>query len=320
MKIVENLRQLPANLAYPVMAVGVFDGVHLGHQAILRQVVRLAREKTGTAIVLTFSPHPQKVISPDQAPLLLQTSWQKKVALQAFEIDILIRLPFTRRLSLYSPEQFARHVLADRGILEIHVGENFRFGHRRSGDFKILDSLGRELGFRVSSIAPVMFRNHRVSSTGIRRLLSSGQVAAARRFLGRPHQVCGTVVRGAGRGRQLGFPTANLSLENELIPAVGVYLTRTHLGPATFSSITNVGYRPTVQEPPQAHPIVETYLCDFEADLYGERLCVDFCSRLRGERKFDSVGALRRQIARDAGRARAYRLRLEGREKGSESP
>ena len=319
MKIVENLRQVLANLAYPVMAVGVFDGVHLGHQAILKEVVRLAREKTGTAIVLTFSPHPQKVISPDQAPLLLQTSWQKQTTLQSFGIDLLIRLPFTRRLSLYSPEQFARHVLADQGIREIHVGENFRFGHRRSGDFKILDSLGRELGFRVFPITPVMFRNQRVSSTSIRRMLGRGQVAAAGRFLGRPHQVCGTVVRGAERGRQLGFPTANLRPENELIPAVGVYLTRTHLGPATFSSITNVGYRPTVQEPPQTHPIVETCLFDFETDLYGERLCVDFCSRLRGERKFDSVEALRRQIVRDAARARSYQRRLEGRKSGSAS-
>lgn len=319
MKIIGNLNQLPPHLAYPVIAVGVFDGVHLGHQAILRQVARQARAKKGTAVLLTFSPHPQKVISPAQAPLLLQSSAQKTAALQAFDIDILIRLPFTRRLSLYSPEQFARHVLADRRIREIYVGENFRFGHRRMGDSNILESLGKKLGFDVYSVAAVKFRSQRVSSTIIRRLLNFGRAAAARRFLGRPYQICGTVVRDSGKGRQLGFPTANLSPENELIPAVGVYLTQTHLGQASFSSITNVGYRPTVREQTTTHPVVETFLFDFHGDLYGKRICVDFCFRLRGERKFDNVEALQSQIARDAARTRLYRLRLQNLKMGSDS-
>lgn len=311
MQIIDGLNQFPKSLDYPVMAIGIFDGVHRGHQAIVERLVARAREKKGACAILTFCPHPQKVISPADAPLLIQTVEQKEAMLDQLGVDLLVRVPFTRELSLYSPEKFAREVLHDHGIREIHVGSNFRFGHRRSGSIETLRELGEELSFEIHEITPVVFRGQRISSTAIRSVLSQGRVAFARRLLGRPYQIVGTVVRGAGRGVQLGFPTANLKSENELIPATGVYVTGGLLDGKSFPSLTNIGFRPTVELESAALPVVETHVLDYHDDAYGKPMELDFCLRLRAEKKFDSVEALGRQIKIDIQRTRKYLRRLK---------
>jgi riboflavin kinase/FMN adenylyltransferase len=258
MQIVSSIRNLPDPLAYPVMAIGVFDGVHCGHQKILRQIVNRAQRQDGTAVLLSFDPHPQKVISSGDAPALIQTPRQRYDLLAELGVHILVRLPFTRRLSLMKPEDFAKQVLLRMGIREIHVGSNFRFGHRRSGDFSALRILGQTLGFDVHRIGRVLFRGERISSTRIRSLIKDGRVALAKRLLGRPYQIQGTVVRGAGKGKQIGFPTANLESENELAPATGVYATRALLNGKSYVGATNVGYRPTVYAESETTPTIET--------------------------------------------------------------
>lgn len=305
MQIVDDLKNLPPRLPYPVAAIGVFDGLHLGHQAIVKRVVRRAREMNGTGILLTFTPHPQKIISPADAPSLLQLPAQKHRLLGELGLDVLVRFPFSRQLSRFSPERFVRDVLGSDAVREIHVGSNFRFGYGRAGDFKTLESLGRKFGFDVHAIDSVRFRGQRISSTVVRKLLVQGRVALCRRLLNRPYQILGTVVRGSGRGADLGFPTANLQPASELIPATGVYVTRATVNGAVFVGATNVGYRPTLGEPADK-PVVETYLLDADCDLYGEFMTLDFWYRLRSERRFSSLEALKRKLGSDVRMARKY--------------
>ncbi|MDE2927336.1 MAG: riboflavin biosynthesis protein RibF [Acidobacteriota bacterium] len=310
MQIIDDLNKLPPGLPYPVATIGVFDGLHLGHQAIVRRVVQRAREVNGTGILLTFSPHPQKIISPADAPSLLQLPVQKHRLLEELGLDILVRYPFSRQVSRFSPERFVRDVLGSRGVKEIHVGSNFRFGYGRAGDFKTLESLGRKVGFHVFAIDSVRFRGRRVSSTVVRKHLGQGRVALCRRLLNRPYQILGTVVRGSGRGADLGFPTANLQPASELIPASGVYVTRATVNGAVFVGATNVGYRPTLGEP-AAKPVVETYLLDADCDLYGESMALDFWFRLRSERRFSNLDALKRQLGSDVRLARKYGMKSD---------
>ena len=310
MQIIEDLAEFPPSLSYPVMTIGVFDGVHLGHQLILQRLTERAKKMEGTSVILTFTPHPQKIISPARAPLLLQTRQQKEKILEGLEVDIMLRLPFTRRLSLYSPPEFARQVLHDHGIREIHVGSNFRFGHQRSGDIGTLTSLGEEYRFQVHEIDPVYHGETRISSSYIRSLLAAGGVALARHLLGRPYQVEGIVVRGSGKGAQLSFPTANLELENELVPASGVYVTRAHLNGKTYPAVTNIGIRPTLSDQTTDKAVVEPHLLDFEENIYGKHMKLDLCFRLRAEKKFDGVEELKRQIGKDVTRTRRYMKKL----------
>lgn len=305
MLTIENLDQLPQPRNYPVMAIGVFDGIHLGHQAVLRKLVERTRERKGTSILLTFYPHPQKIISPPDAPALLLTSRQREDILSHHDLDVMVQMPFTRALSLFTPEQFARKILQGHGIREIHVGSNFRFGRDRRGDVQVLRSFGRQLQFEVYEIEQVHFRNVAVSSTRIRALLKAGKVSLVKRLLNRPYQMRGTVLRGAGKGVELGFPTANLNPDNELIPGNGVYASRTYLDGFAYPSVTNIGYRPTLHQPGN-NPVVETHLLDFQGNLYGKPLMLDFCVRLRAERKFEGVEALRKQIQKDICVTRNY--------------
>lgn len=310
MRVIEDLSQFPKPLSYPVMAIGVFDGVHRGHQAILKSLLERTREKKGTSVLLTFSPHPQKIISSGDAPPLLQTQEQKEELLRKLKIDILVRLPFTRSLSLYTPEQFALKILYNHGIREIFVGSNFRFGHRRSGDVAMLRSMGEKFGFEVHEINPVYFRGTRISSTLVRKLLREGRVSLAKRMLNRPYQIQGIVVRGAGKGIQLGFPTANLEVENELIPANGVYAGRVEIDGKVFPSVTNIGHRPTLHQRAGERPVVETHLLDFREDVYGRPIKLELCLRLRPEKKFSGPAELRKQIERDIKKTRKYRTRI----------
>ncbi len=306
MRVVEDLRLLPAGLARPVLTIGVFDGVHLGHQEILKRVVTRASEVGGTALALTFRPHPQKVISPGDAPALLQTDEQKVELLRAAGIEILVSVPFTRKLSLLSPRRFVEEVLHHRGIREVHVGSNFRFGHRRSGDFQRLRELAAECGIRVEAIEQVRVRQRRISSTVIRECLRHGRVKEASSMLGRPYEIRGTVVKGVGRGLRLGFPTANLQVFNELIPAVGVYVTEVRLDGDLMGSATNIGFRPTLTPGTDRQPVVESHILDFSGNLYGRPLGLCFLKRLRAEEKFEDVEELQHQVQRDIQNARGY--------------
>jgi riboflavin kinase / FMN adenylyltransferase len=299
MEVVTRIEDLGGRISYGVVAIGVFDGVHLGHQEVIRRVVARARRNAGAAVVLTFAPHPQKVINPASAPPLLQTFEQQAELLEKLGVDFLLRLQFTRSLSLLSPEEFVSGILAPTGFREIHVGENFRFGKGRQGDFARLQMLGLEAGF-VTHPAPVAtLKGSRISSTRIRRMLIEGRVQQVKRLLGRPYEMRGTVVRGARRGAALGFATANLKAENELIPAIGVYVSRVRVDGHQYLGATNIGFRPTVHAFGEPLPTIETHLIGYEGDLYGRAMAVDFCFRLREERRFHSVEALILQVRKD---------------------
>ncbi|PYQ12659.1 MAG: hypothetical protein DMF80_17045 [Acidobacteria bacterium] len=287
------------------LAVGNFDGVHRGHQALVALAVRDARAAGGTAVVLTFDPHPSRVLSPDRAPASLMTLGQKAEVLSGLGVDRLAVLPFTVELSRQEPEEFARQVLqCALGARVVVVGSSFRFGRGRAGDLSTLRRLGDELVFRVHGLRPVIALGGPISSTRIREALSRGAVDAARDFLGRRFFVDGVVVKGEGRGRRLGIPTANLELLNETVPGGGVYACWCRvLGDASAAraAAVNVGRRPTFGG---GEMTVEAHLLEYEGDLYGRTLRVEFEQRLREERAFPGPEALVAQIRSDLGEAR----------------
>jgi riboflavin kinase / FMN adenylyltransferase len=296
----------PRGWAEPAVTVGNFDGVHRGHQMLVEAAVRQARARGGTAVALTFDPHPSRVLSPDRAPATLMTLDQKAEVLAGLGIDRLAVLPFTFELSRASPADFASRVLRDAvGARVVVVGENFRFGRGREGDLALLESLGRSLGFEVLGTKPVIHEAAPISSTRIREALARGAVGPAREMLGRRFFVDGVVVRGEGRGRTIGLPTANLALVNETLPARGVYACWCRLlpdaGAAPRPAVLNIGHRPTFGAGALS---VEVHVLDFEGDLYGRSLRVEFQERLREERAFPSGEALVAQVQDDVARAR----------------
>ncbi|RPI25564.1 MAG: bifunctional riboflavin kinase/FAD synthetase [Acidobacteria bacterium] len=311
MRTVNDLADIRDSLSYPVLSIGAFDGIHKGHQAIIRFLVDRAREKDGTSIVLTFNPHPQRIITPATAPPLLQTGEQKERILRDMGVDILVRFPFSRELSLLPPERFLTEVLFAWDLREIVVGANFRFGHKRSGDVHTLREMSSQRGIPVHAIEPVHLRGGRISSTRVRTLLKEGRPELARRLLGRAYQLRGTVVRGAGNGAVLGFPTANLEPQNDVVPAVGVYAGRAYLGGQETACVINIGFRPTLYERPEGAPVIEAHLLDFKGDLYGTTVSLDFCLRLRAEKRFESVDSLKKQIAKDIAVTRKYLTHFE---------
>jgi riboflavin kinase/FMN adenylyltransferase len=296
----------PCGWPEPAVTVGNFDGVHLGHQSLAAETVRQARARGGTAVALTFDPHPSRVLSPDRAPSTLMTLDQRAEALAAIGIDRLAVLPFTFELSRESAADFARKVLRDAmGARVVVVGQGFRFGRGREGDLAGLARLGQSLGFEVVGTAPVIHEGAPISSTRIREALARGAVAPARAMLGRRFFVDGTVGAGAGRGRKIGLPTANLAVLNETLPARGVYAAWCREaaggGATRHPAVVNIGHRPTFGGGALS---VEAHLLDFEGDLYGRVLRVEFEERLREERTFDGPEALLRQVRDDIGRAR----------------
>jgi riboflavin kinase/FMN adenylyltransferase len=300
----------PVSWHQPVLALGNFDGLHRGHLKIVERVRRRAEERGGVAVVLTFDPHPTRVVRPDKAPRLLMTKPQKLEALEQAGMDGAAVVRFTRELSLWAPEQFVQRVLVDwLRVAEVWVGANFLFGHDRAGNFSLLRLLGARFGFRAEKIDPVRYKDFVVSSTRIRRLVSEGRVDEAAALLGREYDIGGTVVPGDGRGRALGFPTANLDTQNELLPPNGVYATLFLLDGVIHPAITNVGVRPTFGADTY-HVVVETHVFDLARDLYGQKVRLAFVQRMRDERAFDGPEALREQIAMDCRHARALFDRL----------
>jgi riboflavin kinase/FMN adenylyltransferase len=293
----------PAGWRLPVIAVGNFDGVHRGHQKIIERVCRRAGERGGTPLVLTFEPHPPRVVRPDKAPPLLMTLEQKLEVLARHGVAGVAIVRFTTELSHWDPDQFVRAVLLDwLHVAEVWVGANFLFGRDRTGNFSTLRTLGAQYGFRAEKIDPVRYREFVVSSTRVRRLVAEGRVDEAGALMGRQYTLDGTVVAGDARGRLLGFPTANLATANELLPPHGVYATLALIGTRIHTAVTNIGVRPTVTD--DGRPTIETHIFDFAGDLYGQRLQVAFAQRLRDERAFPTLDALRAQIDADCRRAR----------------
>jgi riboflavin kinase / FMN adenylyltransferase len=299
----------PARWTQPVLALGNFDGVHRGHRKILERVRRVAGEHGATPVVMTFDPHPSRVVRPDKAPALLMTTPQKLEALAAAGVQGAAIVRFTIELSQWNPETFVRTVLVDwLRVAEVWVGANFLFGHDRSGNFSMLRVLGARYGFKAEKIDPVRYKDFVVSSTRIRRLISEGRIDEAAALLGHEYCLDGTVVHGDRRGGRIGFPTANLCTDNELLPPNGVYATTTKVGEIVHPSITNVGVRPTVDD--SGRIVVETHIFDVERDLYGASIRIGFVQRLRDERAFESIDRLKAQIAADCARARALFDRL----------
>ena len=291
----------PPWLAHPVLALGNFDGLHRGHLKIIERVRRGAAEHGGTPMAMTFDPHPPRVVRPDKAPPLLMTKAQRLDALHAAGIRCVAVVRFTHDLSMWDPETFVRTVLVEwLRVSEVWVGANFLFGHGRSGNFSVMRTLGQRFGFRADKIDPVRYKDFVVSSTRIRRLIAEARVDEAGALLGHPYYIDGDVVEGRKRGRELGFPTANLHTENELLPPFGVYATTATIDGAVRAGITNIGVRPTFGE---TAVTVETHLLRFAGDVYGKRVRLGFVQRLRDERRFEDVDALRAQVEADCLRA-----------------
>jgi riboflavin kinase/FMN adenylyltransferase len=299
----------PPRWHQPVFALGNFDGLHRGHMKIIDRVRRRAGERGGTPAAMTFDPHPPRVLRPDKAPQLLMTKDQKLEALARSGMQGVAVVRFTHELSHWDPEQFVRVVLVEwLHVVEVWVGANFLFGHERAGTFSVLRSLGARYGFRAEKIDPVRYKDFVVSSTRIRRLVSEGRVDEAGALLGHHYFLDGTVMHGAGRGRELGFPTANLATCNELVPPSGVYATTVTMDGVVVPSITNIGTRPTFADAEGV--TIETHIFDMDRNLYDTSLRLSFVQRLRDERAFPDVDALRAQIEADSRSARRLFCRI----------
>jgi riboflavin kinase/FMN adenylyltransferase len=299
MKVFRSIGEIPPGFGPSAVTIGNFDGMHAGHREIMRHLVAVAKERGLAPVVLTFDPHPARVLAPERAPKLLMTMEQRLRAIGSEGVEAAFLLPFSLELARQSPEEFARDVLV--GALNaraVHVGEDFRFGYKQAGTIETLRELGAGLGFDVEAVAPIGWRGQRISSSAIRRLVTEGHVSRACRMLGRPFALEGQVVSGHGIGSKQTVPTLNLAPENEVLPANGVYVTRA-ADPETgrrWKAITNVGYRPTFQGDSLT---VETYLLEPLVGPSPRRLEVCFLAFVRPEVRFNTPEALKAQILKD---------------------
>lgn len=290
---------IPSDGRGTVVTVGTFDGVHLGHRAVLEEIHGRAEATGRRAVLLTFHPHPLRIVRPEATPLLLTTPVEKKEILAETGLDYAVFLAFSPALSRYSPRRFVEEILVGRLRLdELVIGHDHGFGRGRSGDAALLREIGRDLGFAVDVVAPVLIGGEAVSSSSIRRAVSEGRLEVARMGLGRPYSARGIVVRGERRGRELGFPTANLSIDGteKLLPPSGIYAVRGVLRRGAFAGALHLGPRPTFQGSP---PSIELHLLDFDEEIYGEEIRVDFIRFLRPVRAFGTVPSLIRQMELD---------------------
>lgn len=304
MKIFHGIEN--ANILKPtVLTLGVFDGLHLGHQRIMQTVVERAKIACAHATAITFDPHPRAVLHPESSPPLLQTLDQRLANFEVLGIEQAIVVPFTREFASQPAEDFLSDIIRDRlHAKEVYLGKGFAFGKNRGGNIDLLRKKSNELGFVADEVDEVQIRGIRISSSAIRKLLSEGRINLARRMLGRPYGVEGVIIRGNRRGHTIGFPTANLKPHNRVIPRFGVYATATLIDGVWRKSITNIGVRPTFEN--DAEPSIESYIFDFDGELYGYVLRVRFLHRIRDERKFNGIDELKAQIEKDTARARNY--------------
>jgi riboflavin kinase/FMN adenylyltransferase len=297
---IDKLEELAAQDGPLHLALGVFDGVHVGHRAVIARAVDAARKEGGKAFVVTFDPHPIRVIAPEKAPAsLLATLDEKAAVLKALGVDGLLVIHFDMAFAKMDAEEFVRKLLA-ADVRTVAVGEDWRFGSKRSGDVAMLRRMGGELGFQLEAVPPVMWEGERISSTRIRQAIRDGNFDAVEEMLGRPYELSGTVIEGRKLGRGLGFPTANLRLGERQTPRDGVWAVKVD---GVRKGVANLGTRPTVDG---GERLLEVHLLDFSGDLYGKELRVRFEKFLRPERKFGSLEELREQIGRDAEEARQF--------------
>ncbi len=301
MEVIRELHLLPV-LDHPVVALGNFDGVHLGHRAILRAAIDRAHVARGKAFALTFDPLPAKVLAPQHAPQMLMTTEDKLEYLRDSGLDGVLVLPFDLALSRLAPRDFVHdYLLVKLGVEAVVVGHSVSFGHKRAGNAAVMVELGHDFGFETVVVGPVKVGGVEVSSTKVREVIVAGDLSQAAHLLGRYHFLRGTVAHGRERGRTIGFPTANLDSETECIPPDGVYATRVELPEGAYPSITNIGMRPTFQETARS---IEAHIFDFNRDIYDRTIKLEIIERVRPERKFESAAALGQQIALDLKRAK----------------
>jgi riboflavin kinase/FMN adenylyltransferase len=306
MQVFRTLEEVPSDFGPTVVSVGNYDGVHRAHQEVIRKMAASARAIGGKAVVVTFEPHPLRILRPDVAPKLLTPLPVKLQLLEKTGVDAALVLPFTRDLSLMTAEDFARFVLGETlHAREVHEGYNFHFGHKAQGNIETLAELGKTVGFEERIYPEHVLRGHHLSSSEIRGLIGRGEVSRARALLGRPFSIFSNPGRGRGYGHKYTVPTVNLARYDELVPADGVYITWLRIGQECFESVTNVGNRPTFGADSFA---IESHLLNFHpVELLAETgLQLIFLKRLRPEIKFPSVEALREQIAKDVNKARRY--------------
>ncbi len=312
MTIIQDLESLKQPLRNPVLTIGNFDGVHRGHLALFDKVKQRAVAVGGQSVVMTFEPHPLKVIKKGNGPPIITPMDQKLCLIRDAGIEVILCVPFTRQFAEVTAESFVQDILVGRiGVKEIVVGHDYTFGRDRLGNTEFLQRIGGQLGIPVHLVEPVQVNHTLVSSTSIRKFIQEGNLSEAKRLLGRDFQVWGTVIKGANRGgRLLGYPTANLRPTGELIPRTGVYAVTVEVDDRTYAGVTNVGYNPTFKDNVLS---LETHLLDFNEDLVGETIKVTFIHRIRPEKTFASVKELAEQISRDVLQARELlRVHLMG--------
>ncbi len=302
MRIIRDLDELTEPLPNAVVTIGNFDGVHLGHREIFRRVVKKSREVGGTSVVYTFVPHPLIVVAPDHAPLLINTYREKETLIAASCIDVLICAPFTRETAEMPAHRFVREMLVEKvGVSHLVVGYDYLFGKGREGNIELLQRMGEYLGFSVEVLEPIAKEGQVYSSTRIREMIQQGQVREVTDLLGRNFTFEGTVVHGFKRGGKLGFPTANLKTDKELLPKIGVYAVKIKRGEDILDGVLNIGSNPTFEA---AGRFIEVHLFDFSEQIYGEELRVYFIERLRDEMRFEDSAQLVQAIKKDIRRAR----------------
>ncbi len=303
MRIVYDLNELTEPLMNPVLTIGNFDGVHRGHLALFDKVIERAKAINGQSVVMTFDPHPIKVMSPGNGPPLITPIEQKLELISNAGVDVILCLAFTPEFASMSAKDFVQSILMDRlGVKEIVVGYDYTFGHMRQGDVSFLRKMGDKLGFRVHVTGPIHLDDSIVSSTSIREFVQQGNLVDAKRFLGRDYQISGTVVKGKGRGgRLLGFPTANLKPVDELIPRRGVYAVTVRVDDKNYCGVANIGYNPTFGDDALS---VETHMLDFSENIVGRKIKIRFIQRLRDEMTFGDAKELSDRISQDIEQAR----------------
>jgi riboflavin kinase / FMN adenylyltransferase len=319
MVIFRSLAEITTPLVNAVATIGNFDGVHLGHREIFRRVKQAARELGGLSVVITFVPHPLKVVSSAKQLRLINTYAEKELLIEASGVDYLVIIPFDEQFATVTARQFVEQVLVGTlGVQRLIIGYDYAFGRNREGNVDLLQRLGAEFGFAVDVLPPIGKGEVVYSSSSIRTLVSEGQVEQVLKLLGRHFSLGGVVVHGAHRGKDLGFPTANVATDKELIPADGVYAVKVKIDEATYDGACNIGSNPTFGG---TRTTIEVFIFDFAGELYGRELRIYFVARLRGERKFPDAAALREAIADDVARCREilrdtaiieYREYLEG--------
>src|SRR5437667_3165528 len=304
METVRSISELSKLRGPLFLAIGVFDGMHLGHQAVISTSAEHARSVNGTPVVVTFDPHPEKVLRPQAAPHLLTATQHKIGLIRDLGVGHLLIIAFDKQFAATEPEDFVQQLVKhSKPLREICVGHEWAFGKNRRGNLELLKKLGARFDFGVVGIPPVTVNGELVSSTAIRRAVEAGDLAKAARMLGREYTILGTVVSGDNRGKKIGFPTANLSAHNEQFPPNGVYFAQAKLDGVMYPGVVNLGYRPTVGTG-KSERTLEIHLFDFERDTYGKDLEVRFIRYLRPEKKFESVEALARQLDPDVKQAR----------------